>query len=75
MARFIVGVVVGVFLGVLVVAPNPLLSAQVRGLWAEARVWLAAALVTAQEVAERAEGMEEDADQPELRPREAKRAQ
>lgn len=52
--RFLVGVVVGVFLGVLVVAPNPFLSAQVRDFWAEARIWLAAAVTTAAEVAERA---------------------
>jgi hypothetical protein len=57
--RFLVGVLVGVFLGVLVIAPNPLLSAQVRGLWAEARTWLAAVLLTAEEVADRAGQMGE----------------
>jgi hypothetical protein len=57
--RFLVGVLVGVFLGVLVIAPNPLLSAQVHGLWAEARTWLAAALQTAEGVAGRAGQMGE----------------
>lgn len=75
MGRFILGVVVGVFLGVLIVAPNPLLSTQVRGLWAETRVWLAAVLVTAQEVAERADDLDEGVHQPKLRPSEAKGAQ
>lgn len=59
MGRFVVGVLVGVFLGVLVIAPNPLLSAQVHGLWAEARTWLAAVLLTAEEVADRAGQMGE----------------
>ena len=54
MGRFLVGVLVGVFLGVLVIAPNPLLSAQVHGLWAEARTWLAAVLQSAEGVADRA---------------------
>lgn len=63
MGRFIIGVLVGVFLGVLVIAPNPLLSAQVHGLWAEARTWLAAALLTAEEVAGRAGSMGEQAEE------------
>lgn len=62
MGRFLVGVLVGVFLGVLVIAPNPLLSAQVHGLWAEARTWLAAVLQTAEGVADRAGQMGEQAE-------------
>jgi gas vesicle protein len=51
MIRFLVGMIVGVFLGVLVIAPNASLSSQVQDLWADLRVWAAALVGTAQDVA------------------------
>ena len=52
MLKFLVGLVVGVFLGVLVIAPNPQWSEQVQDLWVDARAWAAAFVGAAENVAE-----------------------
>ena len=39
MFKFLIGLVVGVFIGVLVVAPNPDLTAQVQEFWVDAKAW------------------------------------
>ena len=52
MFKFLVGVVVGVFVGVLVVAPNPELSARVHEAWDDGRRWVAAFIATVEENAE-----------------------
>jgi hypothetical protein len=51
MIRFVVGMIVGVFLGVLVIAPNPSLSTQVQDLWTDLRVWAGALISTAGDAA------------------------
>ena len=56
MLKFLVGLVVGVFLGVLVIAPNPELSDRVERLWDDARTWGAAFWEDAGEAAEQAAG-------------------
>jgi hypothetical protein len=52
MLKFLVGVVVGVFLGVLVVAPNPQWSEEVQEFWVDAKAWGSAFLGAAEEAAE-----------------------
>lgn len=52
MFKFLIGVVVGVFLGVIVIAPNPDLSAKVQDLWVDAKVWASAFWSAAENVAE-----------------------
>jgi hypothetical protein len=54
MFRFLIGVVVGIFIGVLVIAPNPEFSARVNDLWADARAWGQTFWGTAEEVADEA---------------------
>lgn len=54
MIRFLVGMVVGVFLGVLVIAPNPELSDRVQDVWADARAWASDLLGTAGDAAREA---------------------
>lgn len=39
MLKFLMGLVVGVFLGVIVIAPNPELAAKVEDLWVDAKDW------------------------------------
>ena len=54
MLKFLAGMLVGVFLGVLVVAPNPQWSERVQDLWVDARAWGAAFLGAAEEAADQA---------------------
>jgi hypothetical protein len=64
MFKFLIGVVVGIFIGVLVIAPNPEFSARVNDLWADARAWGQTLLGTAENVAgEAAEKAGEAAEQ------------
>lgn len=52
MLKFLVGVVVGVLLGVMVIAPNPEWSQRVEDFWVDARAWGAAFLGAAEEAAD-----------------------
>jgi hypothetical protein len=67
MLRFLLGVVVGVFLGVLVIAPNPQWTETVENYWTDAKVWAAAlwsaAEDTAADVGDRAEEAVDETDQ------------
>lgn len=52
MLKFLVGLVAGVFLGVMVIAPNPEWSERVQDLWVDAKAWGAAFLGAAEEAAD-----------------------
>ena len=54
MFRFLIGLVVGVLVGVLVVAPNPELSARVQEAWNDGRRWVVAFVSTVGEKADEA---------------------
>jgi hypothetical protein len=49
MFRFLLGVVVGVLVGVMVIAPNPDLSRQVHDAWDEGRRWVTGFVATVEE--------------------------
>ena len=51
MIKFLLGLVVGVFIGVLVVAPNPELGERVRVAWDEGRRWVGGFVSEAEDAA------------------------
>jgi hypothetical protein len=51
MIKFLLGLVVGVFIGVLLVAPNPELGDRVRNAWDDGRQWLAGFVSEAEDAA------------------------
>ncbi|HEX6143200.1 MAG TPA: hypothetical protein VFZ01_10805 [Geminicoccaceae bacterium] len=60
MFKFLIGLVVGVFIGVLVVAPNPDLSARVQEFWVDARAWGTAFWSAAEQAADDVAGQVEE---------------
>lgn len=64
MVRFLIGMIAGVFLGVLVIAPNPLLDAKVRGVWADGWAWLSTVLAAAENIAGQGRDGGEEAGPP-----------